>query len=191
MALRCFVAIELDTMIHENLSALRKQLQSELWGNDKGIKWVKPDNIHLTLKFLGDVDDNRIIDLCQACDAAAAEHSPFDFEVCTAGTFPPAGAARVIWAGINSGLQNLSSLFNSVEEHCEQAGFDKEGRKFSPHITLARIKLAETGKYVSNMVNSLETLPFGCQGVEAITIFSSTLEPDGPTYDIIHRSQLK
>ncbi len=191
MSMRCFIAIELEDFIVNNLSALRKQLQTELWGHDKGLKWVKSDNMHLTIKFLGDIDDSKINEVCKSCDKAAQAHEQFDIELGEVGTFPPHGAARVIWAGLTSGQDQLKGLYNSVEEELDKLEIPKEGRKFNPHATLARIKLAETGKYACNIVENLHVLPFGCQGVESLTIFNSTLEPDGPSYEVIHRSSLR
>lgn len=189
--MRCFIAIELDESICQNLGALRKELQCKLWGHDKGLKWVRSENYHLTMKFLGDVEDRMIMDVCRACDRAAAEHERFDFELGTTGTFPASGAARVIWAGVSDGLEKLQALHRSLEKQMENLRFNAEERKFSPHTTLARIKLAETGRTAAEVVNGLTTLPFGTQGVEYLTIFQSSLEDEGSNYSVIHRSHLK
>ena len=191
MSLRCFVAVELDSFIRDNLGALRKQLQTELWGYEKGIKWVKAENLHLTVKFLGDVDDNMIVDVCKACDEAASKHSAFDIEVDNVGYFPPKASARVIWAGVSQGAQELAKLFGSVEDNLEVLGFDKENKPLSPHITLSRIKNSENGRKASSIIDQLETHPFGIQGVEALTLFSSNLTSSGPVYDVVHRAELK
>ncbi len=188
MSMRCFIAVELDSFIRDNLSALRKQLQTELWGYEKGIKWVKSENLHVTVKFLGDVDDNKIMDVCKGCDEAASEHSTFDIEVGNAGYFPPRASARVIWAGLTQGAEQLRNLFASVEDNMEMLGFDKENKPFSPHITLARIKNSENGRKAASIIDDLVTHPFGVQGVEALTIFSSNLTSDGPVYNVVHRA---
>lgn len=189
--MRCFIAIELDEVICQHLGALRKQLQTKLWGFEKGLKWVKPDNYHLTMKFLGDVDDSMIMDVCRACDRAAQSHQSFDIELGSVGTFPNAGAARVIWAGLTAGIEPVRSLYNSLEEQMHELRFNAEEKKFNPHTTLARIKLAETGRKVSEIVANLQTLPFGIQTVEHLTIFQSVLENEGAAYNVIHKAALK
>ena len=191
MSLRCFIAIELDSFIRDNLLALGKQLQTELWGYDKGIKWVKAENLHLTVKFLGDIDDNKIISVCQACDEAVKDLSIFDIEVDNAGYFPPKASARVIWAGITQGADKLTELFSSIEDKLEGLGFDRENKPFSPHITLARIKNSENGRKAASIIDNLQTHPFGIQPVDAITLFSSNMSANGPVYDVVHRAELK
>ena len=188
--MRCFIAVELDSFIRDNLGALRKQLQTELWGYDKGIKWVKSENLHVTVKFLGDVDDNKIMDICNACDDAASEHSAFDIEVGSAGYFPLKASARVIWAGVTQGAKELTGLFASVENNIEPLNFPRDNKQFSPHITLARIKNSENGRKAASIIDQLETHPFGIQAVEALTIFTSDLTSNGPVYEVVHRAKL-
>lgn len=189
--MRCFIAVELTDYIVNNICSLQKQLKNELWGRDKGVKWVKPENIHITIKFLGDIEDSKINAVCKSCDQAVAEFNPFDIEIGNVGTFPAnGGAARVVWAGISGDMKPLNDLFNSVENKLDKLDIPKEGRRFNPHATIARIKLAETGRNVTEIVSNLEMLPFGLQTVDALTIFSSTLDNEGPGYHVIHRSML-
>ena len=149
MSIRCFIAIELDEAVRKELDRLQNRLQRRLNSLDTSIKWVRPENIHLTLKFLGDVQDDVIADICSAVSMAVAGVVPFDFELANCGCFPPGGSARVLWTGITDGSKELQSLQTAVENHLEMLDFPPEGRKFTPHLTLARIKNAKTGLTVN------------------------------------------
>ena len=96
---RCFVAIELDRKIVSRVMEFRSALEKR-GGN---IRWVAPKNLHLTLKFLGEVDDTVLADICSVVSSAAAEFDPFDFEVADCGCFGSAGSARVLWLGVKNG----------------------------------------------------------------------------------------
>ncbi len=173
------------------LGALQRQLRSQHRLDDASIKWVRPDSIHLTLKFLGDVEDRRINEVCTAVSQTADRFEAFDFHVAGAGSFPPGGAARVVWAGITDGAEDLQALADAIDHACHELGFPLEGRKFSSHITLARVKNFAVGHQARQAAESIGPLDIGVQGVSSITVFQSVLERGGPTYTAMHHASLR
>ena len=191
MNIRCFIAIELDKTIREQLSLIQKKLQKQLRGNESGIKWVPPENIHLTLKFLGNVADQDIREICAAVSRAASEFQPFSFSVGTCGCFPPKSAARVLWIGITEGQPELKQLAKRVDHWVNKLGFPLEKRAFSGHLTLARIRQANAGKAVSRAAEETTIETLGQQTISEITVFQSDLRPGGPIYTPLHHAPLK
>jgi len=190
MSIRCFIAIEIEEEISKEIARVQRQLQKELRGNESGIKWVPPENIHLTLKFLGNVTDQEIPEICAAVSRAASECPPFSFSVSTCGSFPPHRPARVLWIGITAGQPELKQLAKRVDHWVNKLGFPLEKRAFSGHLTLARIRQPNAGKAVLRVVEQspLETL--GQQSVTVLTLFQSDLRPGGPIYTPLHHAPL-
>ncbi|MCK5269950.1 MAG: RNA 2',3'-cyclic phosphodiesterase [Sedimentisphaerales bacterium] len=190
MSIRCFIAIELDEGIRGELGRLQDRLRRRLQVNDKAVKWVRPENVHLTLKFLGEVADRVIPDICSAVSEAAGEIAPFTFEVTDCGCFPRSGAARVLWVGVKQGKETLLQLQEMVELYLAEIGFPPEERRFSAHLTLGRIKNTEAGRLVHDAVAELEPIRLGCRDVSEITVFQSELTQSGPIYTPLHHGKL-
>ncbi|MBN2211536.1 MAG: RNA 2',3'-cyclic phosphodiesterase [Sedimentisphaerales bacterium] len=189
--MRVFIALELDDGIKMKLGALQRQLRSQHHLNDPSIKWVHPDNIHLTLKFLGEVEDRLINDVCLAVTQTASQFEPFDFHIAGVGSFPPGGSARVLWTGVTEGGEDLQALAEAIDHACHKLGFPLEARKFSSHITLARVKNLVVGHKAREAVETTGPLDIGAQGVSNITVFQSVLERGGPAYTAMHHARLR
>ncbi len=191
MPIRCFVAIEIDSEIQKQLGLIQGQLRRQLCGNDAGIKWIEPHNIHLTLKFAGDVDDSQVTEICQAITDATSEFDPFDFDLEGIGCFPKEGSARVVWCGITRGQEDLCALQEAIDTFLGDAGIPMERRGYSAHLTLARIKNTNTGLAVKELVDKFDAnMMFSPQSVSEVKILHSTLTKDGPIYDTIHTAEL-
>ena len=190
MSIRCFIAVELDDAIRRKLGRLQDRLRGKLH-HPPGITWVKPDRIHLTLKFLGEVDDAVINDVCSAASEAAVQVEPFEFELGDIGCFGSAASARVVWVGVTAGLSHLEKLHQSVDKQLAQIGFPSERRRFSPHLTLARVRNVKVGATVRPAVDKLEPVSFGVQNVSELTVFQSDLSSGGPVYTPLHHAALK
>ncbi|MBN1846768.1 MAG: RNA 2',3'-cyclic phosphodiesterase [Sedimentisphaerales bacterium] len=190
MSIRCFIAIELDEAIQREFSRLQEKWGRSLRDCQSEIKWVRPANIHLTLRFLGDVDDRHLVDVCQAATEAAAAVGPFSIAFGGAGTFPPHGAARVAWIGLTEGLDELGSLYKNLEEQLGLLDYPPEHRGFSPHLTLARIRQAAAGQRVRQVVGAADISDLGGQTVTQVTVFQSDLTPAGPIYSALHHAPL-
>ena len=184
--MRLFFAIELGEAVLDLLEEAMVPLRSEA----PELAWVPRDKRHLTLKFLGDVDEAAVSMLSEAADRAAARHGPLEMHVREVGAFPNFRRARVVWIGVEQ-EPRLELLHHDLELACADEGFEVEGRPFRPHITLARVRaplpaerlraLARTARRVCTKANVL---------VERITLFESTLAPTGARYRRIHAASL-
>ena len=183
MSIRCFIAVELDQSVKTELGHLQKRLAKHLRGNEFGINWVKPERIHLTLKFLGDVDETLVPEICSAVSEAAEHFGPIEIELSGLGCFPPNDRpGRVLWCGITTGAETLGELAKAIDLNLGLLDFGPETRKFSPHLTLARIKQSNAGKAVRNLVETSPVEIIAGQTVGEITVFQSELTRSGPIY---------
>ena len=133
--MRTFVAIFPPLEVREKLlrAAGRLRIEGE-------VRWAKPENVHLTLKFLGEVPEESLDNIGGALRKVAERHEDFEIETDGFGAFPSARKARVLWAGVGEGAARLRDLAGDVENALELPGFEKEGRPYAPHITLGRAR---------------------------------------------------
>lgn len=187
--MRTFLAIELPPEIKDALSRIQGQLKSS--GAD--VKWVLPQNIHLTLKFLGEIDDKRLEKVIEIVDDAVKDKNPFRMRVSSLGAFPKISFPRVIWIGIDKGDKEIKEIARELEEKIAQVGIPKEDRPFSSHITIGRTRSTLNRE---GLVQGLEKLAGNFEGenleftVTKITLFKSTLTPKGPVYEVIKEANL-
>lgn len=184
--IRSFIAIELSGEIKEELAGLIETLRSS--GAD--VKWVKAENIHLTLKFLGHIPTEKIERIKGVLDDAASKSRAFRINLSGVGAFPKLSYPRVIWVGISTGEDNVKEIYNSLEGKLEGEGFQKEQRPFSAHLTIGRVR---SPKNRQNLKSSIEGLKFSSGkslDVDHITLFQSTLTPHGPIYTPLHEARL-
>lgn len=178
--MRVFLAIELSPELRHALSVLQTTLKKAL----PPISWVRPESIHLTLKFLGETDESLVDDLRQAVSQAVREHGPFSVTVGGLGAFPNARAPRVLWVGLGGEIEALQHLAADVEQGCEALGFPSEARSFNPHLTLARIKHngRTVGQALARQGINDQGASLGSLRVEAIACMQSELKPTGAVY---------
>lgn len=180
--MRLFVAVELDRGMKKALARARDEALAGL----DGLRATADDGFHLTLRFVGEVSDDRITDVIAAAEAAADVASPFTLELRGLGCFPKPGVARVLWAGIEP-CEPLARLARSVDAEVRRRGFPPEPKGFVPHITLARAR----GRPARLTVPLDAAVPrFGEQSVEEIVVMESRLSPRGPTYVPVARVPL-
>jgi RNA 2',3'-cyclic 3'-phosphodiesterase len=175
--MRCFVALELDESIKDHLVAVQGSLK-QLGGK---VGWGTREQMHLTLKFLGEVAEDVVPRAVEAIRSAAKGIVPFDFVVEGLGAFPPSGSPRVLWAGIRP-CEPLGRLHARIEEKFKPLGFEPENRDFTPHLTLGRVKEQVDAKAYRKMIAEHRADPFGTQRTEKVVLFSSTLRPAGAVY---------
>lgn len=176
-SLRAFVAVPLAEGVRMALASWQEEVRSRL----NGFKWVEPGNLHLTLRFLGDVPEDRIAAVGQALTAAARRLSPFDLGVRGAGAFPRLEEPRVLWAGIE-GCPELQALHQAVEAALVEQGWPREERPFRPHLTLARAREPRRRPDVAALMAPVRRRRWGEMMVEGFTLYSSTLTRIGPIY---------
>jgi RNA 2',3'-cyclic 3'-phosphodiesterase len=184
---RTFVAVEINSPIRARAGELIAALQA----TSADVKWVEPHNLHLTLKFLGDVHQRDIAELCQAVSQGAAEVEPFELEVRGAGAFPTAARPRTVWLGATEGAKQMIALHDRVEDALAELGYRKEHRRFQTHLTIGRVRgggpgIAELGMLLGQQADVL----IGRMNVSRVTVFCSTLTSAGPIYDVIGTAQL-
>ena len=181
--IRTFVAIPLEEEMHRQLARLIDNLRESMPA--RAVRWVAPENIHLTLKFLGDVPPAQIDAITEALRRAASTATPFSFELVGFGCFPSARRPRVLWVGIRETSGSLQSLQEAVEKELGQLGFKREERGFSPHLTLGRVREEAPASAVREIGQLMEKLEFGVLGQQEVTsihLFKSDLRPTGPIY---------
>ncbi|MBI5723405.1 MAG: RNA 2',3'-cyclic phosphodiesterase [Planctomycetes bacterium] len=185
MAIRTFLALDLDEEIRRRLADLPDGPVFEPVLNPRDIKinWISRANLHVTLKFLGDVPDEKISEVCVIAGRVAAGLSGFEFDVCGVEAIPPdEGQIRMFWAGAADDSGALEQLHAKLDEALSGMGFKEENRRFRPHVTLARIKFARNAPAVRRAVASLAGLRFGLQAADQLTVYGSTLGEAGPVY---------
>jgi 2'-5' RNA ligase len=182
--MRLFIAVEIDDRARRIAEATAEALRRAI-GPAPNIRWVPPENMHLTVRFIGQVDDSRASVLVDAL-ILPLEIAPFDLELAGCGVFPPSGAPRVIWIGLTSGLPNLAAMHDEFDRRLAPFGFEPEHRPFSPHLTLGRIKDAPKGMRgaVQQAIRDVTAAATRCHITRA-TVFQSHLSPRGPRYEAI------
>lgn len=185
---RTFVALEIDSAVRRHTRHHIQQLAA--LGAD--IRWVDPDQIHLTLKFLGDVDDTELADVCQLVSGVAETAGPIQAECRGLGAFPNIDRPRTIWMGLRDASQQLELLQTRLEERFEQLGFPAEDRKFVPHLTLGRVRRASRElASVTAYLHQHAASEMGALPIEQLVVVSSQLSPRGPSYTVLSRSELE
>jgi 2'-5' RNA ligase len=187
-SLRTFVAVEIDAAIRQRA----QQLVRELSAAGADVKWVEGHNLHLTVKFLGEVASREIPRVCEAVRQGAGEVDPFEADVCGAGAFPNARRPRTLWLGIGSGEQEMVALHGGIEGPLRKLGFRPDHRRHHPHLTLGRVR--RTGPAVAQLGQLLQQqadFEAGRVQVSEVVVFSSQLGPGGPTYETLSRANLR
>ncbi len=183
--MRTFVAVELSDAIRRRLGEAQERLRSARCA----VKWVKPELMHITLKFLGEIEEGVIAGIEGAMASAAEGIAPFDLTVAGLGAFPERGAPRVLWAGVRDN-GSLAILNRRLEDGLERLGFARESRPFSPHLTIGRVKDPHGAGALRGPLGREAATQFGSCRVESLVLMLSTLSPAGPTYTPLLRHGL-
>lgn len=179
---RLFFCVDLEERVKERLG----EVIQELKGRCGQGKWVPPHNLHLTLRFLGEVDEGRVEELRGLARRVAARFSPFNMRLGALGAFPDPGRARVIWLGPLEGGEEFVRLALTMEEEVRKLGFEPETKGPKPHVTLARFKRP---KDLRGTLQGVKPEPLSIE-VQEITLMRSTLRPEGPIYTPLFRVPL-
>lgn len=190
--MRAFIAIDLPKEIKEKLACLQEKLKAS--GAD--VKWVTPQNIHLTLKFLGERDEKKINKITEILKSAACAESAFQIRLSCIGAFPKIDSPRVIWVSVDKGDAETKKIAEKLEEEIAKTGIPKEDRPFSSHITIGRMRSNLNKEKLVQDLNNFAGQPATTIGgleftVTKITLFKSTLTPKGPIYEPLSEANLK
>jgi RNA 2',3'-cyclic 3'-phosphodiesterase len=189
--IRAFIAIDLTPEITKQLSQISAQLIKPL--EDIPVRWVPAGNIHLTLKFLGDVSIAHMEVLKEVLQGEASTHRSFTFSVGNLGAFPNIRHPRVIWVGVEA-PNDLAALQRSIESSMARIGYAPEDRPFSPHLTLGRVSRNATTRDTHLIGEVLEASKVGFLGVNpvnSVCLYRSDLKPTGAEYTRIFSADLK
>ncbi|MCL4459256.1 MAG: RNA 2',3'-cyclic phosphodiesterase [Chloroflexi bacterium] len=186
---RTFIAIELPPEIRMEMAEVQNWLRAEAakrrYDIARAIRWVDPDAIHLTLKFLGDVAAHMVPQIEQELRQAVGEHSSFTLRLGKLGVFPHPKRPRVLWVGLEGDLPQLVALQAQVDNVLGKLGFSQEKRPFSPHLTLGRVRESVDPKTQESIGEVVEFAPVPIPAtfvVESIAVMRSQLRPTGPLY---------
>lgn len=175
---RVFVAASLPRSLLHALDDAVAPLRDKL----RNARWTKPDNQHLTLKFLGWAPSDRISEVERVCRVVAGSHHPSGITLTKLGAFPSQRRVRVLWMGIDDPAELLAKLAADLDEAFEPLGFAAEGRPYSPHLTLARFKLPVPLKSGFPELEAPRHDPVSIEGIE---LFRSHLSPKGASYEVV------
>jgi len=183
--MRAFVAVDLEPEIKTALLALVRDLQSAR----ADIRWVNAGGMHLTLKFLGPVDDGQTARIQDILTGIARRHAPFPLRLEGTGAFPGEKSPRVLWVGA-AAEPALLALQDEIDSAVEVEGFERERRAFTPHLTVGRVKGPDRLGKAMLELEKHRTDAFGAMTVRKIALFESLLRPDGAEYRIVFEAAL-
>jgi len=179
---RVFIAISCPEELKRGILEIQKVI------NKLGkMKLVEPENIHLTLKFLGHIDDNKLNKIIDALNFIS-ENRKFEMSLRGIGAFPGPGYVRIIWIGVDKGSDKIMIIQKGIDEKLSSHGFERD-KRFHPHFTLARVRSIDK-QQIRRVLQDNKTLEFGSFEVTEINLMESKLSPRGPIYSIIHTFEL-
>jgi len=187
--MRIFIAIDFQEAVLERVKCFQDEFREKIDADKKDIKWVEPQNLHLTLKFIGYVKDQECVDICHAVEDVCGRYEKFELGVETVGTFG-GKSARVLWVGVTDESEALGELQNELEAALAELGYQPEAREFTGHLTLARIKNYEAGCKVVELAEEYKDMEFGSTRIDEVKIFESTLTGGGPIYNVLAKYEL-
>jgi RNA 2',3'-cyclic 3'-phosphodiesterase len=176
--IRSFIAIEIPEPIRQRLGDLQEKLRQA----SADVKWVRPEGIHLTLKFLGNISLPDVERLAQSLSSVIGTQESFDLRIVGLGGFPNDRNPRVIWVGLDRGAEKACSLQRVIEEETRKARFPSENRAFQPHLTLGRVRSSKGRDALAQMVAMHKSVEIGAFSAEAVYLFKSELKPSGAVY---------
>jgi 2'-5' RNA ligase len=178
MPTRTFLALDLDEGVRRKLAALQRELDAA----GAVVRWTQSDQIHVTMKFLGDVADEDLAQVCAIAQEAAAEVEAFDFAVAGVVSSPPDGHMRMVWVNIQDPTGLMAELNRRLEEAYSAMGFKAENRRFHPHLTLGRVKSGRAVAELRQAILNVQDAGFCLQPADELIVYGSDLRPDGPIY---------
>ena len=179
--MRAFLAIELPASVRAELVRLQEHLRL----SRADVKWVEERNLHLTVRFLGDLDDRRRTAVESAIQQTVASVVPMTVNCSDVGAFPSMSAPRVVWVGLTDDMDALTALASQVEALVVQAGCPEADKPFSPHITIGRVRSPRGQSELVRALRGVSWIPTEPFPVDRLTLFRSDLGSSGPTYSVV------
>jgi 2'-5' RNA ligase len=184
--IRSFLAVELPEAIRKRI----EEIQADLSSSNSDVRWVRPEKIHLTLKFFGNIEEPRVDAITKSIEPLVAGTPHFSLEVRGMGVFPNIRNPRIIWMGLIDEKQVLNPLQKQMESALETIGFQVEDRPFRPHLTLGRMNSGRGKNELIGKIEKYKEERFGDFEVERFVLFKSDLRPTGPIYTALRELKL-
>ena len=186
-SIRCFIAIEIPEPIQNELVRIQERLRCQI----EKASWVKPGNIHLTLKFLGDINPENIESIGKAVEEVASRHYSFLLHIGGIGAFPNLARPRVIWAGVRVGVEHTSALAEAINLALSKHGFPLETKKFNPHLSIGRLREKINLKPYANQYLQYDSINGAEMTVGAISLIRSQLDSRVAIYSTLQSYLLR
>jgi len=188
--MRVFIAIDIDQGTRKDLARLQSEMLAKADIKKSDAKWVNPQTMHLTLKFLGETKDVQAVELCNITKEVAGRHKSFGIEVESVGFFG-GRSARVLWVGAGQDNENLLQLQEDLEQRLASAGWPPETRKFAGHLTLCRVRNSKAGVKLARLTEEYGDYKLGVMPVDSLRVYQSELKPEGPVYTVLGNYKLQ
>ena len=185
--IRVFIAIAVPPSVQDAVEELQERVKE----SRVPIRWVKPSHLHLTLKFLGNVNEEQIENIKESLIKAAREVNTFSLKASEIGVFPNINYPRVLWLGFEDESGQVHKLEKNIEFNLQKVGFKPEDRKFKPHLTIGRVKSLKGKTDIIRMVHNEKNISCDDFFVESFKLIKSDLKPFGPEYTVLHTFDLK
>ncbi|HPM42577.1 MAG TPA: RNA 2',3'-cyclic phosphodiesterase [Candidatus Omnitrophota bacterium] len=182
--MRTFIAIELSEQIKNTLA----QVQSHLRYAGADVKWVSEENIHLTIKFLGEITEEKCAKVSAVLDDTARQTKAFEFSLKDIGAFPKIEFPKVIWVGLDKGAKESAELAARIDRSLSEMGFAVETRPFTAHLTIGRVRSPKNKAVLKDKILSYRLQPATPNIISSVILFKSVLTPHGPVYTKLHES---
>ncbi len=185
MDIRCFIAVDIPDSIKKDINDLVEFLKK----HDADIKWVSADNLHITLKFLGNTREKLITEIRDKISMVVKSYRPFNIKIKSTGVFPNSKYPRVCWIGIEY-PDTFIKLQKDIDKSMKQLGFKEDDRDFKPHLTIGRFRSKKGALNIIKELDNNATKEFGDVLVDSIKIMKSVLKPTGPEYSCLYEIKM-
>ncbi|MFQ3675961.1 MAG: RNA 2',3'-cyclic phosphodiesterase [Endomicrobiia bacterium] len=183
--MRLFFAVDIKEIIKSKIDEFVFK-NYHLLGNNK-LSWVKKDNLHITLKFLGETREELLPEINEIMFACVKKYKKFKIEIKGISAFPKISLIKILWLGINNDSGELAGLFSEIEVKISELGFEKEKRPFKPHLTIARVRTINDLDKIKFFIEKFKDINFGMCEIEDVKLYQSILKPEGSEYKVIEK----
>lgn len=187
---RVFAGVDLHLSVCEKLILMQEDLHPIIKQREARVRWTAPENLHVTLKYIGEVDRSLIRHLHKAVETATAKHKPFLFMCAGLGAFPGGDCPRILHVPVTENAEKIEALASDIEEALAEIGFAEAAQPFHPWVTLGRVKTRSERIDLRDVMEALQGLKLGATEVRDVVLYESLLTPKGAQYRVLSRVHL-
>ena len=185
--IRLFIAIEISEKQKHELTCLQNRMRHHL----EGVRWVRPEGLHLTLKFIGETEEDNVASIKKAMDLTASSITGFQITFGGCGAFPSLQKARIIWIGLDNGSSEVKRMAEELQKYLSKYGFAREKRTYHPHLTLGRFRYPLPDNITNEIIEHEASFVTSVSEVGSVNLFKSQLLPQGAVHTTIYKTHLK